>query len=357
MNRIDRYIISNYISTFLFILGMVLIICLVVDFVEKIDEFIDKQPELSEILLDYYPNFVFFWGSLLAPICIFLAVIFFTSRMSGRTEMIPLLSSGVSFYRILAPYILASILMAGVSFYLKSFMVPESTATRLEFEYKYLRKRRISPNKDIHKKVAEDSYLYIGYYNDSKKQGYTFALERFEGDKLITKIKAKQMKWVDSTRSWLLETVERRDLDGVKERLRFYDKIDTVFVLTPDDIFIKEQWAESMTLPALLEYIKLEEMRGSDILDELYIERHRRFADPAAIIILTLIGFAMSSRKRRGGIALQIGLGLLICFIYVALLFAGQSLIGGDVPPWVAVWFPNFIFLPFAILLLLQAPK
>lgn len=357
MKLIDKYLVRQYITTFLFILGIVLIICLVVDVVEKIDDFLEKDPPLAEIMLDYYPNFIYYWGSLLAPICVFLAVIFFTSRLASRTELIPLLSAGVSFYRIMAPYLVTSFLMAGAAFYFKSFLVPESTATRLEFEYKYLRKRRISNTKHVHKKVAPDTYLYISYYNQKRKEGHTIGLERVRNDSIITKIRARKMAWVDSTQSWELEKVERREIRGLEERISRQETLDTTFLLTPDDIYIKEQWAESMPLFDLLRYIELEEMRGSDILEELYIERHRRFSDPLAMIILTLIGFAMASRKRRGGIALQIGLGLLICFVYVSLIFAGQAVVGESVDPWVAVWFPNLIFLPLAILLLRQAPK
>ena len=227
--------------TFLFILGMVLAICLLVDFVEKIDEFIDKDPPMKELIFDYYLNFIPFWGNLLTPICIYLGVIFFTSRMASRTEIIPLLGSGVSFYRILAPYVLTAIFLAGVSFYLKAYLVPEATAERIEFEYKYLRKRKISSNKHIHKKIAEDSYIYISYYNERKKEGLTFALERFEGGDIVTKIHAKRIIWVDSTKSWKLRDARIRHIKDKKESMTYHRGIDTTFLLTPDDIYIKEQ--------------------------------------------------------------------------------------------------------------------
>lgn len=355
---IDWYIMRQFITTFLFILGMVIAISIVVDIVEKLDEFLSKNPSLYEIIFVYYLNFVPFWGSSLAPICIYLAVIFFTSRMAQRTEIVPLLSSGVSYYRLLVPYIMAACLLAGVSFYLKAYLVPQSTARQLDFEYKYeMRSKRISSTKDIHKKVALDTYVYISYYNEKRKEGHNFSLERIEDGEIVTKINARKIIWVDSTENWLLEKVRTRHIDGEDESLSITNRLDTMFLLTPDDIFIREQKAESMTLPVLLEYTKLEEMRGSDILKELYIERHRRFADPLAIIILTLIGFAMSSRKSRGGIALQIGLGLLICFIFIALLFAGQAIVGDSLPPWLGVWLPNFVFFPISLFLLHIAPK
>lgn len=357
MKLIDKYIIRQYLGTFLFILGMVLAICVLVDFVEKIDEFLDKNPPLNEIVFDYYLNFLPFWGNLLTPICIFLAVVFFTSKMAGRTEIIPLLGAGVSFYRILAPYIIASIILAGASYYLKAYMVPRSTEARIEFEYKYLRKRKISSNKNVHKKVAHDTFVTIGYYNHRRQEGHTFDLERINEGEIVTKIQAKKIAWVDSTHKWKLRNIRIRHIDGINETLEFHSEMDTTFLLEPDDIYIKELKAESMILPDLIRYIEMEEMRGSDILTELYIERHRRYADPVAIIILTLIGFAMASRKSRGGIALQIGLGLLICFLYVALLFAGQAIIGDDFPASIAVWMPNMIFFPVSLFLLWVVPK
>jgi lipopolysaccharide export system permease protein len=357
LKKVDLYITRQYLLTFFFILGMVLAICLLVDFVEKIDEFIDKDPPIEELIFDYYLNFIPFWGNLLTPICIYLGVIFFTSRMASRTELIPLLGAGVSFYRILLPYIFTSILLAGVSFYLKAYLVPEATAERIEFEYKYLRKRKISSNKHIHKKIALDSYMYISYYNERKKEGLTFSLERFKDGDITTKIQAKRITWVDSTASWRLRDVRVRHINGRKEMMTYHKFIDTTLLITPDDIYIKEQKAESMTLPDLITYTELEEMRGSDILKELYIERYRRYSDPVSIIILTLIGFAMSSRKSRGGIALQIGLGLLICFVFIALLFAGQAVVSDRYPPWLAVWVPNFVFFPISIILLRLAPK
>ncbi len=167
---IDWHIMRQFLSTFLFILGMVIAISIVVDIVEKLDEFLSKTPSLYEIVFVYYLNFIPFWGSSLAPICIYLAVIFFTSRMAQRSEIVPLLSAGVSYYRILVPYVMTAILLAMASFYLKSYLVPQSTARQLEFEYKYeMRGKRISSTKDIHKKVALDTYVYISYYNEKRK--------------------------------------------------------------------------------------------------------------------------------------------------------------------------------------------
>lgn len=355
---IDRYILGQYFQTFLFILGMVITLSVVVDVVEKLDEFLDKKPTLYETIFVYYLNFIPFWGSTLSPICIFLAVIFFTSRMAQRSEIIPMLSGGISFYRVFRPYFIASLILAGISFYLKAELVPRSTAKSVAFEYKYdMRENKFKKNQHIHKKVAEDTYIYISYYNEKRMEGHTFSLERVKDGDIVTKIQAKKIVWIDSVDTWRLEKIRLRNFNGEKEQIHFMDEKDTTFLLTPDDIFIREQKAQSMTLPELKEYIRLEEMRGSDILQELYTEKHRRYADPIAMIILTIIGFAMASQKSRGGTALKIGIGLLLCFLYVGLLFAGQAIIGDRYSPAVAVWLPNIVFSIVSIVLLWIAPK
>ena len=353
MKIIDKYILRQFFITYFFIQGAFIMICVVVDLVEKMDDFIDKKPPIEEVLFEYYLNFMPYWGLLLMPICVFLAVIFFTSRMASRTELIPILSVGVSFYRLMGTYIIVGVILSGLSFGLKAYVLPKSTEIRVEFEYKYFRKRRISSHKHIHKKVAPDTFVYISYYNEKRKEGHTFALERLKDGEIITKISARKIIWVDSTESWQLRTVSIRDIDDRKqERLRKFKEVDTTFVLTPNDLYIKEQWAETMTLPALNNYIRLEEMRGSDILKELYVERQRRFSDPVAMLILTLIGYALSSRKSRGGVALRIGIGLVLAFIYIALQFVGTAIFGQHF-----VWVPNGLFLIIAALLLYQAPK
>ena len=357
LRLIDLHIIKKYFTTFLFILGIVLAICILVDVVEKVDDFIEKQPTWNEIFFDYYINFVFYFGTLFAPVCIFLGVIFFTSRMAERSELVPLIAGGVSFYRILAPYVACSLILSGVSFYLKSYVVPPATAKRIDFEYKYFKKRQVSKTRNIHKKVAPDTFVYIDIYLQKQKAGRGFAMERIVDGEIKTKIHADHIYWIDSSQYWLMRRVEVRHIDGMKEEIRLYPTLDTTFLLTPDDIFIKEQFQESLDLDQLESFIKDEEMRGSDILEDLYCEWHRRFADPVAALILTMIGFAMGSKKSRGGTALRIGFGLIISLMYIGLLFFGQSFAGDNFPPWLAIWMANLIFFPVALILLILSPK
>ncbi|MEM6347284.1 MAG: LptF/LptG family permease [Bacteroidota bacterium] len=358
MKLLDRYIVKQYIVSFLFILGMVLVICVLVDLVEKIDEFIDKDPPLREIIFEYYLNFIPYYGNLLTPLCIYLGVIFFTSQMSQRTELIPVLSSGVSFYRVLAPYLFASLLMAGVSFFLRGYVIPNTTEIRIEFEYKYFKKKRISSNKNVHKKIAEDTFFYISYYNEKRKEGHTISIERWIDGDIQSRLYARKAMWVDSTKSWKMEKVRIRDFIGTKgEKMQYFSTLDTTLLIAPNDIYVREQEAETRTNPELADFIRLEEMRGSDILLDLYIEQARRYSDPVAIIVLTMIGFAMASKKSRGGIAFQIGMGLLLSFLYIGLLFGGRALVSDDFPIWATVWLPNALFFAVSLFLLRIAPK
>lgn len=357
MNKLDHYITRSFWVTYLFIQGMIVALVVLVDFVEKIDDFIDRNIAAHDIIFVYYANFVPYYANLFAPICVFLAVVFFTSRMANRTEIIPMLSAGVSYYRIFVPYIITAVILAGISFYLRSYTVPISAKKRIEFEYRIQDKKRITSNRNIHKKVAPDTYVYFNFYNEDRKEGHNFTMERVQDGDIVTKFQANRIRWVDSTENWQMIRVTKRDILPEDEKIEHFKEIDTTFLLKPDDLFIIEHKEQTLKLPDLFEYIKLEEMRGSDILRELYLERHRRFAYPLAIIVLTVIGFAMSSRKSRGGTALQIGIGLFLCFVYIMFLTAGEAISGGRYPPWMAVWMPNIIFSILGVFLLIKAPK
>lgn len=357
MNILDRYIIKQYLISSLFILGMIVTIAVMVDFVERLDFFLDQKPPVKEIIFDYYLNFIPFWGDLLSPVCIFLGVIFFTSRMAGRSEIIPMLGAGVSFYRIFLPYLACAALLAGVSFYFKGYLIPRATQERVEFEYKYFKKKTIHRKRDIHKKVAPDTYIYIGFYNEKRKEGHTFNLEQTKDGDIIAKIEAKRIIWVDSTENWRLINPRLRHIKGKRERMWSKLELDTTFLLYPDDIFIREEAEKTKTSEELVKYIEIEKMRGSDILKSLNIERYRRLSDPLSMIILTLIGYALATRKSRGGVALQLGIGLFLCLIYVGLLFGSQAMVSPTFPAQKAVWVPNMIFFPIAIFLMRIVPK
>lgn len=361
--KLDRYIIKRFLGTFVFIVMIFLVISIVIDISEKIDTFIEKKPPLNLLIFEYYVDFCLFYGNLLSPICVFLAVIFFTSRLAQNSEIIAVLAGGVSYWRLLAPYLVAAVILVAGSFYLNAFLVPVATEERINFEYDYLKNKRVMNDMNIHRKVATDelenshTFVFIFSYNQLINEGYNFSMEKMIGSDIVQKINCERISWVDSTESWKLTKCHRRKLQQRREQLTFEREIDTTFLLTPDDIYVKELRAESLPLDQLYTYIDLERERGSDILKDLVMEKYERFAYPFAAFVLTLIGFSVSTRKTRGGTALQIGIGLVISFVYVALVVIGQKMTGDSLPIWVGIWYPNVLFFLISLVLLRIAPK
>jgi lipopolysaccharide export system permease protein len=363
LNKIDRYIILKFLGTFIFMVLIILAVSIVIDVAEKIDDFIEREPPLDLLIFSYYRNFCLFYGNLLAPICIFLAVIFFTSKMTNNTEIVALLAGGVSFWRVLAPYLATAVFLAGISFYLNAYLVPIANRERVEFEYQYLKRKTVMTDTNIHKKIGYDektgleTFVYLYSFNQWSNEGYLFSMEVVSEQELLKKLDATKIKWNKANENWELENVSVHTFYNGKEELYKLPKMDTTLLLTPDDIYIKDMHAESMTLSELSEKIDLEKMRGSGLDEEMIVEKYRRYAYPFAAIILTLIGFAVSTKKVRGGTPLQIGIGLVINFIYILLIVTGQALIGDKFPVWVAVWLPNMVFFAVAVFMLRIAPK
>lgn len=357
MKILDLYIIRKFISTFVFMVLLLIVVIVVIDVTERVEDFARTTATATEIIQHYYFNLIPYYANLLSPVCVFITVIYFTSQMAQNTEIVSMLSGGISLYRILRPYMACALVIAGVSFYLNAYIVPRATRERVDFEYKFLRKTHVMEERNIHKKVAPGTYVYMNSYNQLINEGYLFALDMVEDGKLKTKISSQKIIWQDSLKTWQLIGVTYRQFTDQGEYLYFKPTIDTSFILSPDDIYQKDGYAESLTLNELYTYIQLETDRGSDILEELIIEKYERFAYPLAAIILTLIGLPMSSRKSRGGIAMSIGLGLVFCFLYVILLLTSQAFIGDTFPAWLAIWLPNMLFFVLGVFLIRNAKQ
>ena len=360
---LDWYIFKRFISTFFFILGIFCIVILVIDVSEKIDDFLHFRPPLTALLFDYYLNFIFFFGNLISPICVFLAVIFFTSRLAQNTEITAILASGVNFYRLMMPYVFAALLLTGMIFYLKAYLVPKADVAMKEFENTYLGKERPMKDLNIHRKVAtnkeegSETYVYFFSYNQLIHEGYIFYMEKIMNGDIVNKISCEKINWDKENERWTLSNCIIRELTMTTEKLTVRARIDTTFLLKPTDINVKDIRPESMNLEELNDYIKLEQERGSDILSELTLEKYRRYAYPFAALVLTIIGFSVSTKKQRGGTALLLGLGLIISFVFVVLVVVGETLFGESIPAWLRVWYPNITFFLIGIVLLRLAPK
>jgi lipopolysaccharide export system permease protein len=357
---IDRYIIGKFLGTFFFCLVLIMTIAVVFDFAEKIDNFMEKQAPLKAVIFDYYLNFIPYFATLFAPLFVFIAVIFFTSRMAVNTEIIAILNSGMSFRRMMWPYFISATVIAGIIFYLTNFVIPRSNLIRMDFEDKYYRSVARKINVDnIHRQDNKNVYVYMESYSPLYFSGRNFTIEKMdEKGRLISKLSAPRVSWDTATHKWTAYNYTIRDITGNTETMTSGNRIDTTLIIRPTDFSRDPGFVGTMTYLELADYIDLLKLQGSDELKVFLIEKHRRFASPFAVFILTLIGVSLSSRKMRGGIGMNIGIGLALSFSYILFLqFASQFSLKGNLNPMLAMWIPNIMYIIIALFLYRMAPK
>jgi lipopolysaccharide export system permease protein len=330
----------------------------VFDISEKVDDFFESEAPLRAILFDYYLNFIPYFGNLFSPLFTFIAVIFFTSKMAGNSEIISILTSGVSFNRFLRPFLLSAVLLCVLSFVLGNFIIPASNQLRLDFEYEYLKSPYKNRDKDIHMQIEPGTFIYIESYNIQKNIGYKFSIENFEKNELKKKLYSSYIQWDEQKEKWTIYNYIEREINGLYEEINKGEQKDTVLNLRPKDFNFRLSMVETMNYYELNSFIDKEKMKGSKNLVFHLIEKHKRIAFPFATIILTLVAVAMASRKVKGGIGLHLGIGLLISFSYILFMQISTTFAtNGDLSPIVAVWIPNLMFSLLAIYLLRKAPK
>jgi lipopolysaccharide export system permease protein len=356
---LDRYIVKKYLGTFVVAIALIMTIAVIFDFSEKIDDFLAKEAPAKAIIFDYYLNFIPFFATLFSPLFTFISVIYFTSRMAYNTEIIAILSSGVSFRRLMLPYFYSSLLIAIVTFLLTNFVIPHSNLIRTNFEDVYYKPRPRYSAKDKHLQVYPNVYAYMETYTTSSQVGRNFTLERFSEDgELESKLSSYYVKWDSTINKWAARNYTIRDIVDGKEYLRSGLRIDTALIITPDDFARRATFVETMNYRQLHDEIELLRLQGSEEVKLLLNENHKRISNPFSIFILTLIGVSVSSRKARGGIGVQIGFGLALSFIYIFLMqFATQFSLKGNLDPMLAMWIPNLLFLVVGIFLYKSAPK
>jgi lipopolysaccharide export system permease protein len=357
---IDVYIIKKFLGTFFFSLVLILTIAVVFDFAEKIDNFMEKSAPVNAIIFDYYLNFIPYFATLFSPLFVFIAVIFFTSKMAVNTEIIAILNSGMSFKRMMWPYLISATIIAVFTFALTNFVIPQSNLKRIDFEDKYYRSvTRKVPVQNIHRQVFPNVYVYMESFNPLSQTGRNLTIEKFnEEGKLVSKLTAATVRWDTVTNKWDCRDYYVRELEGNEEIITTGSQIDTTLTIKPGDFSKDPGFVGTMTYNALNEYIDLLRLQGSDELKLFLIEKHRRFANPFAIFILTLIGVSLSSKKVRGGIGMNIGIGLILSFSYILFLqFASQFSLKGNLGPMMAMWIPNILYSVIALVLYKLAPK
>ena len=356
---IDAYIIRKFLGTFFFCLALILTIAVVFDFAEKIDNFMEKQAPVKAILFDYYMNFIPYFAMLFAPLFVFIAVIFFTSKMAVNTEIIAILNSGMSFQRMMWPYFLSAFIIATFTFVLTNFVIPKANLIRMDFEDKYYHSssRRITVE-NIHRKVFKNTYVYMGTFNPLSQRGQNFTIENIDSGRLISKLSAPSVSFDTTKHKWTAINYYIREIKGNEEIITKGKQIDTTLIIQPDDFSRDPNIVGTMTSRELEDYINLLRLQGSEELRLFLIEKYRRFANPFAVFILTLIGVSLSSRKIRGGIGMNIGIGLTLSFSYILFLqFASQFSLKGSLGPMLAMWIPNILYSIIALVLYKLAPK
>ena len=358
MQKLDWYIIKKFLGTFFFSISLILLIVVVFDISEKIDDFIEKDAPLRGIIFDYYLNFIPYFGNIFSPLFTFVAVIFFTSKMANNTEVISILSSGISFNRFLRPFMLSAGLLAVLSFTLSNFIIPPANSERLEFENTYIKNPYKNRDKDIHMQIKPGQFIYMQSYNTKRNIGYKFSMEQFENNELQEKLFCNYIKWNETTENWTVHNYFIRKIDHLNEEIIEGDTLVLTINLHPNDFNVRRSMVETMNMFQLNDYIKEERMKGSKNLVFHIIEQQKRFAYPFATLILTIVAVAMASRKVRGGIGLHIGLGLLISFAYILFMQVSTTFAtNGDLSPIIAVWIPNLLFASLGLYLLKKAPK
>ena len=358
MKILDWYIIKKFLGTFFFSLALIILIVVVFDISEKIDDFLAKEAPLRAIVVDYYFNFIPYIVNLFSPLFTFIAVILFTSRMASRTEIVAILSSGISYRRILFPYMLSATVIALLSLYLNNFVIPHATKNRVEFEDKYIRNQFHNSDRNIHIQTSPGTYVYLERYSTDDNTGYKFSIEKFKDGEMYYKLLSETIKW-DSVKSrWSINNYFVRTIHGMDEHITKGIKTDTTLGFNPKEFGRKDNTIETMDYNELNQYITSETLKGSDNIEVYKIEKYRRTSFPFATFILTLIGVSIASRKVRGGIGMHIGIGILISFTFIMFMQISTTFAaGGFISPMVAVWIPNFLFSFLAWYLLRRAQK
>lgn len=357
LKRIDMYIIKKFLGTFFFSIILILSIAVVFDLTEKMDNFYEHNAPLKAIVFDYYLNFIPFYANLFTPLFTFIAVIFFTSKMANDTEIVAMLASGISFKRLMVPYFLSATVIAVFSFILTSFIIPSATAKLLDFEDKYIDKFKTDNARNVQMEIKNGVIMYIERFEITNNTGYRFSLEKFDKKTLISRLTAESIKW-DSAYSWTINSYIQRDFNGMREKLTKGTQKSITLPVEPTEFFITYKDAPEMNLIKLRKYLKKQKNRGIGNIQAFEDEYYRRYSMPLSAIIMTLIGVSLSSKKVRGGMGLNLGIGIALSSLYV--LFTSMSTtfaVNGTMPTVMAVWLPNIVFLTIGLYLYKIAPK
>ncbi|MDD5871551.1 MAG: LptF/LptG family permease [Bacteroidales bacterium] len=353
IKQLDLYIIRKFLGTYFFAILLILAIIVMFDVNEKMDKFL--QAPLKATIFDYYVNYLPYMANQFSPLFTFIAVIFFTSKLAGNSEIIAILSSGVSFRRLLVPYMVSALVIAIFTFTLDAFIIPPANVKRIDYQNKYIKNKAVDYGSNIQLQVVPGEIAYMSRFDNRTKTAYNFSLEKFDGKVLRSRLTASSAVY-DTLYRWTVRDYMIRDFKGMKEEIRQGGRLDTVVPIEPRDFLIAQNDHEKMTTPDLYNYINRQKMRGVANIKGFEIELHRRFAMTAAAFILTLIGMSLSSKKVKGGMGINIGIGLVLSFSYILFSTVTSTFaISGYTTPFIAMWIPNVVYLIIGIFLYRRA--
>jgi lipopolysaccharide export system permease protein len=357
MKLLDRYILKKFLFSFLFILLLIILIITVIDITEKNDYFIKHKLTYRQII-NYYYSFLPFMANMVTPITVFITTVFVTSRLAQRTEIIAILSGGISFMRFLVPYFIGSIIIAIGSFLLTGWILADANKKRVAFEIEYIDRPFRTSSKNIHIKLSEDTYLYVGYYRSYNNTGSDITIETIRDFQLIEKLSAKSMRWVAEKEQWELKDWVKREINGLDEKITHGAFQEIAFNLHPDDFSINPKLHEMLTLTELNAFIKKLKAKGTDNLNVFLTEKYVRYMSPFAAILLTFMGVVVCARKSRGGVGLQIAIGFILALVYIALfLFSKGAANVKGTNLVLTIWLPNILFSFVSLFLYKLTPK
>ena len=358
-SKIDWYIMKKFIVTFFVALLLIIGIVIIFDISEKIDDFVKNEAPLGEIIFKYYLNFIPYFMNMFSPLFVFITVIFFTSRLAANSEIIAILSGGISFRRLLLPYIVSAVLIGMLSLSLNLWVIPRANVQRIEFEMTYVDQNTQFNRRNVHYQIAPGQFVFVETFSGWNNTAYKFTLENIENNRVVSKLSAESAVWDSTMGGWHLRKYFIRDFTpGLEDRITSGERLDTVIALTVTDFYSNEETVATLPQKQLNELIDTQKMRGDANVMYAEIEKHTRYALPFSAIILTIMGVALSSRKKRGGIGLNIGIGIALAFSYILFLrFSQMFVYTGTLPPWIALWLPNVVYAFIAAFLYRIAPK
>ena len=359
VRRIDRYIIVKFLGTYFFAIALIISIAVVFDINENIDKFINNKAPVEAIVFDYYMNFVPYFSNLFSPLFVFIAVIFFTSKMAENSEIIAMMSTGMSFNRLLLTYMISAAIIAVLTYCLGAYVIPKGNVKRLDFENKYKGKKSLQYVRNVQLEVDSGVIAYIERYENYNKTGYRFSLDKFIDKKLVSHLTARRIVYdTTAVHKWSIKDYMIRSMDGMRETITTGTSMDSIIRMEPQDFLIARGQQQTMTSSELHEYIGKQKQRGFANIKEFEIEYHQRIAMSFAAFILTVIGASLSSRKVKGGMGLYLGIGLALSFSYILFQTVSSTFaINGNTSPILAVWMPNILYSFIAVYLYRKAPK